>query len=99
MIVGDLKNVPETTLEIVNRILKPYSVSIDRNSDPLEIPKMPPRILNMRKAAAYFGISYQQMIKLVRSGKIKAHKTTQNVNVYLDSAAEFLCGKDWKEFK
>lgn len=101
MIRGNIKAVPANTLEIVNQILSPYKVKIDTQPEKAlpqkeQAPAMPPRTMSQGKAAKYFNITVQQMIRLVKAGKIKAHKTgeAKHAPVYIDlaSAEAYFCG-------
>ena len=82
MITGNIHNVPDSTLAIVNQILQQHKVKITKDSgkNTGAFPEMETPVSMMRKkdVCRVYHVSNTYLQSLVKAGKLKAHKTGTN---------------------
>lgn len=91
MIRGNIQNVPDSTLEIINQILTPHKVTITKEKEDQAAGTMETAVSVMRKreAARKYHVSEVYLRNLIKAGKLKAAKkgNTKQSPVYIEIAS------------
>lgn len=92
MIRGNIQNVPDSTLAIINQILTPHNVTITKEKENQAAGTMEETAVSvMRKAdvCKKYHVSAMHLQNLIKAGKLKAKKTgtCKSAPVYIEIAS------------